>query len=171
VLAHGSAFLVITLWAGTYVLTKLALREMGPVSLAFCRNGSASIILVLWFLSTRPRTILPRVADYPALLGLGICGVGMFYLLQNLGLGYTTATDTALLITASPAMIAALAVVALGEVLSVRHAAGIGLASVGAISLAIGGSGAAHGGPTVTGRLVGDTIVALTALGWALYTV
>jgi len=45
--AHGSALLVIALWSATYVLTKIALAEMGPISLALFRNGVATIVLVI----------------------------------------------------------------------------------------------------------------------------
>lgn len=170
-LAHGSALLVIALWSGTYVLTKIALEEMGPISLALLRNGIATVALAAWFLATRPARLLPDRSDYPVLFGLGLCGVGLFYMLQNIGLRYTTATDTALLITASPAIIAALAVFALGEALRWRRALGIGLATLGAATLALGGSTAAHSDVSSPGRVFGDAVIALTALGWAIYTV
>jgi len=169
--AHGSALLVIALWSATYVLTKIALAEMGPISLAFFRNGVATIVLVVWFLATKPAKLLPRKADYPILFGLGVCGVGFFYMLQNIGLRYTTATDTALLVTASPAIVAALAVFVLGEPYGWRRALGIGLASLGVVTLALGGSTAAHTASNGGGRAFGDAVIALTALGWALYTV
>ncbi len=169
--AHGSALLVIALWSATYVLTKIALAEMGPISLALFRNGVATIVLVIWFLATKPAKLLPRKADYPILFGLGVCGVGFFYMLQNIGLRYTTATDTALLVTASPAIVAALAVFVLGEPCGWRRALGIGLASLGVVTLAVGGSTAAHTASNGGGRAFGDAVIALTALGWALYTV
>jgi len=163
--------LVIALWSATYVLTKIALTEMGPISLALFRNGVATIVLVVWFLTTKPATVLPQRADYPLLFGLGVCGVGFFYMLQNIGLGYTTATDTALLITTTPAIVAALAVFVLGEPSGWRRVLGIGLASLGVVVLAVGGSTVAHTGSNTWGRAFGDTVIALTALGWALYTV
>ena len=169
--AHGSALLVIALWSATYVLTKIALAEMGPISLALFRNGIATIVLVVWFLATKPAKPLPHKADYPILFGLGVCGVGFFYMLQNIGLRYTTATDTALLVTASPAIVAALAVFVLGEPCGWRRALGIGLASLGVVILALGGSTATHTGANAWGRVFGDTVIGLTALGWALYTV
>jgi drug/metabolite transporter (DMT)-like permease len=169
--AHGSALLVIALWSATYVLTKIALAEMGPISLALFRNGVATIVLVIWFLAIKPAKLLPRKADYPILFGLGVCGVGFFYMLQNIGLRYTTATDTALLVTASPAIVAALAVFVLGEPCGWRRALGIGLASLGVVTLAVGGSTAAHTASNGGGRAFGDAVIALTALGWALYTV
>ncbi len=163
--------LVIALWSATYVLTKIALAEMGPISLALLRNGIATIVLVVWFLATRPAKALPRGADYPILVGLGVCGVGFFYMLQNIGLRYTTATDTALLVTASPAIVAALAVFVLGEPCGWRRALGLGLASLGVVTLALGGSTATHTASNALGRAFGDAVIALTALGWALYTV
>lgn len=169
--AHGSALVVILLWSGTYIFTKMALKQMGPMSLAFYRNAVASIALLLCFLAMKPALLLPRPADFPALAGLGICGIGFFYMLQNIGLRYTTATDTALLVTASPAMITALAVFVLGERCTRRNLLGIVLASAGVISLALFGSGVSHGGVLASERAFGDVLITLTALGWAIYTV
>lgn len=170
-LAHSSALLVMALWAATYVLTKIALQEMGPISLALARNGIASIVLVAWYLASRPARLWPRRTDYPLLLGLGLCGAGLFYMFQNIGLRYTTATDTALLITASPAIVAALAVFVLREICSKRRALGLALASLGVVTLVVGGSTAAQTQISALGRAFGDALIALTALGWAVYTV
>lgn len=169
--AHGSAVLVIALWSGTYIFTKAALTEVGPIALAFYRNLLGSAALVAWFVATRPPALLPQRRDYPLLVGLGLCGIGLFYVLQNVGLHYTTATDTALLVTTSPAMISILAIAVLGERMTRRKSAGIVLAMAGVLVLATVGTAGSHGGATVGQRVFGDALIVLTALGWAVYTV
>jgi len=87
------------LWAGSYVAGKAVLATWPFASLNMLRFtiGAAALAPVLW----RGRRQLPRAApDRWRLAAMCVLGFGATKALEYLGLGLTSATDTALLIAA-----------------------------------------------------------------------
>jgi O-acetylserine/cysteine efflux transporter len=129
------------LWGTTVPLSKVALAWLPPAGLAFVRFALAGGLLMLF---SRSRL---RAASSPAILISGALGYGGSVVLQNFGIGHTSVTHAALLIGATPVLVAILAAVC-GHSLA-RPAAWLGfslsLAGVGVIAAAKGG-GATIGG-------------------------
>ena len=94
------------LWGTTVPLSKLALEWLAPGWLAFARFALAGALLAI---VTRPRL---RDAASPAILITGAAGYGGSVLLQNLGIERTSVTHAALLIGATPVLVAVMAAVA-----------------------------------------------------------
>src|SRR5260370_34463651 len=130
------------LWGTTVPLSKLALAWLSPSWLTFVRFGLAAAILLT---ATRFRV---RAAFSPAVLISGAVGYGGSVLVQNAGIGRTSVSHPALLIGATPVLIAVIA--ALWQHTVARPVAWAGFAlSLAGVRLVTGGSGG--GGATVAG--------------------
>jgi drug/metabolite transporter (DMT)-like permease len=163
-LTHAELFLVIAIWAGTFVATKLLLAEIPPALSALYRYIVASAILLALNWGK-----LEKVArgDYPRVVFLSLSGVTLYYLLQHYGIMYTNATEAAILISLSPIFMGVISWAMLGEPLRPAAVAGLVIATVGA-------------GLVITkgdydflrsGSLAGNLLILLTAVSWAFYSV
>lgn len=148
------------LWGTADVAGKLALEAIPPAMLAALRFGVA--LAILWPLARwRGGARVPARVTAP----LGLLGVALTFLLQNLGLDRTTATNASLLQGAAPVLIVLLAAVALGENLGPRRLAAIGLAVAGVAAVTLPGSDGLHAaGP-------GDVLVLASAGCFAAFVV
>ncbi len=162
---HLELLLVVAIWAGTFVATKIVLSEITPALSAVYRYIIASVILLM-IDCHNPERIGPK--DYPLIVFLAATGVTFYYLLQHYGIKYTNATDAAILVSLSPVFIGVISWGLLGEKL--KPAAGIGLALsfAGSILVITNGDFAVQ---SADNRLRGDVLILLTAVSWALYSV
>ncbi len=162
---HFELFFVVTIWAGTFVATKIVLEEISPALSALYRYCIASFILLVIDYKN-PERIKP--ADYPLVIFLGATGVTFYYLLQHFGINYTNATDAAILVSLSPVFIGIISLVLLGEKLKGAAIIGLVLAFWGCILVIANGSIGFHDNKE---RFWGDLLILLTAVSWALYSV
>jgi drug/metabolite transporter (DMT)-like permease len=140
------------LWGTTVPVTKLALQGLPPGWLTVARFGLAAAVLLG---AVRFRV---RAACSPAVLAWGAVGYGGSILLQNAGITRTSVSHAALLVGATPVLVAVIAAV---RRTTVAHP----LAWMGfAVSLAGVGPVAAGGGGGAT--LTGDGLV-LASLGFS----
>jgi O-acetylserine/cysteine efflux transporter len=145
------------LWGTTVPLSKLALGWLPPVWLAFARFALAGALLV--FIS-RGRL---RGAASPAIVFSGAVGYGGSVVLQNLGVQRTSVAHAALLIGATPVLVAILAAVTRQGLARPVAWAGFGLSLAGVAVIASGRGGGSS--------LAGDGLVLLAQLGSAGFTV
>jgi O-acetylserine/cysteine efflux transporter len=145
------------LWGTTVPLSKLALVWLSPSWLTFVRFGLAAAILLT---VTRSRV---RAACSPGVLISGAIGYGGSVAVQNAGIGRTSVSHAALLIGATPVLIAIIA--ALWHRTVARPVAWAGFTlSLAGVGLIAGGSG---GGATAGG----DGLVLMSLLLSATFTV
>lgn len=145
------------LWGTTVPLSKVALGWLPPAWLAEVRFVLAAAVLMI---AARSKL---RAAFSPAIVLSGGLGYGGSVLLQNIGIDRTSVTHAALLIGATPVIVAVLAA-ALGHSVAKPLAwAGFGLSLAGVAFIA-GGQGA---GSTLTG----DGLVLASQLASAGFTV
>jgi O-acetylserine/cysteine efflux transporter len=146
------------LWGTTVPLSKLALGWLAPGWLTFVRFGLAAAIL----LAVAPRAQV-RAACTPSVLASGAIGYGGSVVVQNAGITRTSVSHAALLIGATPVLVAIIA--ALWHRTVARPVAWVGFAvSLAGVGLVAGGGG---GGATVTG----DGLVLASLLVSAAFTV
>lgn len=136
------------LWGTSVPLSKLALEWLPPGWLTFGRFSVAAAIL----LAVTPRRTV-RAACTPLMLASGAIGYGGSVLLQNTGLARTSVIQAALLIGATPVLVAVMAAVWHRAV--ARPVAWAGFAvSLAGVGLVTGGSiRAGAGSSTGTGDL------------------
>ena len=129
------------LWGTTVPLSKLALGWMPPAWLVFVRFALAAAVLMV---ASRSRL---RAAFSPAILISGGLGYGGSVLLQNVGIERTSVTHAALLIGATPVLVAIIAAGLRHSVARPLAWAGFGLSLAGVAFIASGqGSGSTLGG-------------------------
>lgn len=154
----------VSLWGPSFVMTKVALREVPPFTLAFLRFFVASCFLYpLWWLSSE-RAVLSTKSRRSLLLG-GLVGVTAYFILENLGVQLTTAGDAALLMAAIPVICLMAEAVWFRQAIPWRRSLGIVVSILG-VFLVIGQAPALGG----RDRLLGDLLVIAAALCWATYS-
>ncbi len=161
--------LVMFLWGSSFLLTKIALAELGPLTIAFSRWLIATLAFAVILPLQGHTPIVQRALrqDFLPFALLGLVGISAFYTFQNLALRYTTAVNVGLLINFCTVFIAVLSVLWLGERLGRMAIVGIVLSFAGATLVGLpNGSFTLEGG-----RLLGDGLTLLAALCGAIYTV
>jgi O-acetylserine/cysteine efflux transporter len=145
------------LWGCTVPATKLAVQWLPPGWLTVVRFGLAAAVLLV---ACRSRL---RAACSPAVLAWGAVGYGGTILVQNEGVMRTSVSHAALLVGATPVLVAIIAALRFRSI--ARPAAWAGYAvSLGGVCLV---AGAAGGSATMTG----DGLILVSLLLSASFTV
>jgi drug/metabolite transporter (DMT)-like permease len=160
--------LAVIFWGASFVAAKIALRELTPAALTCARFGIGLLVLLGTVLLRRDSRPVPR-RDLPLLFLLGLIGVALHQWLQATGLQTAAASVSSWIVTTIPIFVALLGWIFLGERLGRWRALGIGIAGVGTLVVASGGRLAG----LVSGQVgtVGDALMAVSALNWAVFTV
>ncbi len=170
--AYLAAIGAAILWGASFLLTKIILTQLGPMATAGLRWSAAALALVAVSGATaRGRQGLSRALrqDGWTFVGLGLVGVSLFYILQNLALVYTTSVDVGLIMNGFPILTAVLGVWLLGEQFTRRVAGGLVLATVGVTLISLGGLTEVE--TSARARLLGNLLALVATLSGALYLV
>lgn len=163
VVASLALLVAMLIWGGTYVVTKEALEDVGPLTLLVARFGLAFVVLA----PVAARRGF-RAGDVTArrFVVFGVTGIVLHMGFENVGLQFTSAANAALIVGAIPAIAAGLSIVLLKEKVTARRAAGIALSLAGVALVA---------GAPVTGghdfRWAGDLLMVGAALAWGIFTI
>ncbi len=166
--ARTGALLAVVFWGTSFVATKLALRELSPVTLVFLRFAQGSFLMAVLLLVRREMAWPPR-DTWRWLLLMGFVGVFVHQLLQVNGLKLTSATTTGWLIGLIPLWTAILSRLWLKERMNPQKVFGLLLGFVGAVLLITRGE--------ISAKLLslpatrGNLLVLLSTLNWAVYSV
>jgi drug/metabolite transporter (DMT)-like permease len=156
--------LVCLIWGMNFSVTKSAFDELPPLPFTAIRFIASSLLLwVIIRISEGPGRV-PRDA-LTLLIILGVVGNTCYQLVFMLGLARTTATNSALLLSTVPTVVALLAGAMGLERITRRMWTGIALGTLGVV-LVIAARGIAFDRAT----LAGDLLTALAVLCWAGYT-
>ena len=156
-LGVGLAILSSSLGGTAAAVTRYLVGNADPLTLAILRWG-------IGFLGVLPAALLMRVrwpsrSDWPGIAGLGVCFFGLFFILYNLALGYTTAARASLALATLPLQTMLVAAVLGLEPLTARKSIGVGIAMLGvfaglASGLAAAPPGAWRGELIMTGAVL-----------------
>jgi drug/metabolite transporter (DMT)-like permease len=152
--------------AGTYLAAKRALAELSPFELALARFSLAGAVYVGLLLRRPPR--IPR-GDLWRLSALGFVAIPLNQGLFLGGLSLTTPGHAALLYAMTPVFVFLLGLWRGEERATPRKAAGIAMAFAGAV-VVLASRGQLAGAEGRAG-LVGDALVLLAVVAWAVYVV
>jgi drug/metabolite transporter (DMT)-like permease len=152
------------LWAGNFIVVKTALSVLPPIGFTFLRFLLASATLLVLLRWREGSVGLPR-RDFIAMCLLGGLGFGLYQMLWTTGLTTVAAGDSALIIAATPVLVALLAVVARSDVLTPLKLAGVLVSFAGVAIVVASGPGLSLGG-----SIVGELITLAAAVCWSIYT-
>ena len=137
-LGHVLTLMTIIIWGTTFVSTKVLLEAFTPIEILFFRFTLG--YLSLW-------AIYPRKGTYGTLrqellfAAAGLCGVTLYFLLENIALTYTFASNVGVIISIAPFFTAFLANWLLdGEPLRKRFFVGFAAALTGIILIGLNGN-------------------------------
>lgn len=165
---YAKVLFAVLVWGASFIATKVALRDVLPVTIVWLRFAMGVAILLGTVLARREFRWVPvRELGYLALLGF--LGITLHQWLQSNGLLTTQANTTAWIVATTPVFMALLGWLVLGEALSGPMLAGIGLASLGVLLVVTGGDL----GQLARGRIgtVGDLLVLASAPNWAVFSI
>ena len=158
---HLAAFITILIWGTTFISTKVLLETFSPVEILFIRFVMG--YLALWLVCPRALKLDSRRQE-PLFMAAGLCGITMYYLLENIALTFTLASNVGVIISIAPFFTAILSCLFLGGTRPGRQffigfllaMAGIFLLSFGSSSLSI--------------NPMGDILAVAAAIIWAVYS-
>lgn len=160
---HLAALLTIIIWGTTFISTKVLLTSFQPVEILFFR-------FVLGFFALL--AVCPRRLKSASLIqeltfaGAGLCGVCLYYLMENIALTYTMASNVGVIISVAPFFTALLSHWFLHQEERLRPGFFLGFAVAMAGIALISFNGAA-----LQLNPVGDLLALLAALLWACYSI
>ncbi len=131
---YAAAVAAVTLWAGTAIVTKIAVGAFDPVLVAALRSTGAALLL----LAVLPFVRVPLPRDrrgWRLLVASALGGFVIFPLLYSLGLQRTTVSHGALILTAQPLFTGVCAAVAERRLPGRRWLLGCAIAMLGEIAL------------------------------------
>jgi drug/metabolite transporter (DMT)-like permease len=147
---------------GQWIAAKLGVTAVPALELSTMRFAIASLVLLL--ASAATRTALP-LRSWRPILGAAACGVLGFNTLAFVGLSYTPAADSALIIPTVIPLATALFATLIRERTTRMKLFGFGIATIGAALVIIGGQ--QSGADASSLRLRGDLMELGAAAGWA----
>jgi drug/metabolite transporter (DMT)-like permease len=157
--------LVCLIWGLNFSVTKLALAQIPPLPFTAVRFIISSILLWVILRVAEPGVPYSR-EGLTTLIVLGLVGNTFYQLLFTLGLDLTAATNSALILSTVPTVVAVLAGAFGLERITRRMWLGIVLGTVGVVLVI-----ATRGVGFEIGTLLGDLLTVLAVLCWAGYTV
>ena len=167
---YVAILIAVIFWSMSFVLTKVGLSEVTPIYLASLRFSIATIMFVGYALiKFEMRQIKEFTKDnFTTLLVLGIVGVTIPNILQNMGMLFITASMASILQHSSPAFTLILAAIFLRESLGCRKVSGLVLSLISVTIISINSNL-----PTFSSSMVfyGNLMLVSTAICYSIYTV
>ena len=152
------------LWGTSFPIIKIGLATIDPFAFVFWRFLFASVtLLIAMQLLGKLKCKMP---DKKLLVFLGISN-GTGYLLQYVGMNYTTTAKAALFINLSAMWVALLSPKLLGEGFSRKKIAGVLFGLTGIIFVSTNLDFSALSG----GQLTGDVMLLVSGVAWALFMI
>ena len=160
---HVLALFTICVWGTTFIATKVLLKAFTPIEILFMRFLMGYFILLL--MNHQGLSVSNRKQEL-YFIGAGITGVTFYFLLENIALTYTYASNVGIIIATAPFFTAILGRIFLKEEkLKTGFFIGFLTSITGIILISVHGSSAFSLNPK------GDILAFLAAFVWACYSV
>jgi drug/metabolite transporter (DMT)-like permease len=162
-IGHLAALITILIWGTTFISTKILLVDFQPIEILFYRFVLGFIVLLVAYPHNLKGTTIKQELTFAV---AGLCGVCLYYLLENIALTYTLASNVGVIISVAPFFTAILThlFVKNEERLGVNFFIGFVVAIVGICLISFNGS-------KLQLNPLGDLLAVLAALVWAVYSI
>ncbi len=159
---HALACMTILIWGTTFISTKVLLRDITPLQILFTRFMIG--YLALWAVCPR-LTKIRRKKEELYFLAAGLCGVTLYFLMENIALTYTQASNVGIIVAVSPFFTMFFGIWLLKQRRpGVRFFVGFLIAMTGILCISLEGSQRLQLNPK------GDLLALGAAAVWALYS-
>lgn len=160
---HGAALLTILIWGTTFISTKILLADFQPIEILVFRfvMGFAA----LWLICPR-RLQTSGLKQEAVFAAAGLSGICLYYLLENIALTYTLASNVGVIISVAPFFTAILAHILIGseEKFRINFFIGFLIAMAGIMMISLNGA-------RLELNPMGDLLALLAAFVWAIYSI
>lgn len=159
---HITALITILIWGTTFISTKILLADFTPAEILFFRFLLGLAILIIIY----PKRLKTKnLKQELTLAAAGLSGVCLYYLLENMALSYTMASNVGVIISAAPFFTAILSHIFIKTQTKLKAGFVIGfLLAVSGICLISFGASKLELNPA------GDALAAAAAFVWAVYS-
>lgn len=160
---HLAALVTILIWGTTFISTKVLLVDFQPIEILFFRFLMGLLALLIVYPHRLKGTTIKQESVFVA---AGLCGVCLYYLLENIALTYTMASNVGVIISVAPFFTAILSHLFLKQDEKLRANFFIGfivaMLGIGLISF---------NGASLQLNPIGDLLALLAAFLWACYSI
>lgn len=160
---HLAALVTILIWGSTFISTKILLTDFAPIEILFYRF----VIGLLALLVVYPHRLKVREKKHElTFAAAGLCGVTLYYLLENIALTFTTASNVGVIVSIIPFFTALFAYFFLhDEKPRPTFFMGLAVSVVGICLISFNGNAVLKLNP------LGDLLAVLASVVWAGYAV
>lgn len=159
---HLAALVTILIWGTTFISTKVLLVDFEPIEILFFRFILGFLALLIVYPHRMKGTTKRQEAVFAA---AGLCGVCLYYLLENVALTYTMASNVGVIISIAPFFTAMLTrLFTKEEKLRANFLIGFIVAMIGIYLISFNGA-------TMKLNPIGDLLAIAAAVVWACYSV
>jgi len=164
---YGEALFAVIVWGASFIATKLALKEISPITIVWLRFLMGVVILGLAVV-LRQQFSLPDKKEWAYFALLGFLGITFHQGLQSNGLRTSEAGTTAWIVSTTPVFMALLGWLILKEGLGWAKTFGILIAFIGVLVVISKG----NIGSVSIGRFgaPGDILILISAVNWAVFS-
>lgn len=160
---HLAALVTILIWGTTFISTKVLLADFEPIEILFFRFLMGFLALIIAY----PRRMRGTTKQQETIFAAaGLCGVCLYYLLENIALTYTMASNVGVIISIAPFFTGLLTHLFLKgeEKLRTNFFVGFVAAMVGICLISFNGT-------KMQLNPLGDLLALAAAVVWACYSV
>ena len=162
VLGHLAILTVVVIWATTYISTKILLDAFTPMQILLVRTILGFLFL---FLVNPKKMVYKQKGDRLLLAGAGLCGIFLYYYLENTALVYSSASNVGVIVATAPFFILLVVHFILKEEqLKGQYFVGFVLSMLGIALISYSGQAELALNP------LGDFLAILGIVVWAFYT-
>lgn len=165
---YAKALVAVSVWGASFIVTKLALRELAPMTIVWLRFMIGLPVLAV-AMARRRELALPAPREMLSFAFLGFLGITFHQWLQANGLVTARATTTAWIVATIPVFIVLLGWFFLKEKLGWVRTAGIVLAALGVVLVVSRGDLKLLASGQFGAK--GDFLILISALNWAVFSV
>ena len=162
-IGHLTALLTIIIWGTTFISTKILLVDFQPVEILLYRFIIGFLALLIIVPKRLTGVSLKQEITF---MSAGLCGICLYYLLENIALTFTMASNVGVIISVAPFFTAILTHLFLksDEKLRANFFIGFAVAMAGVVLISFNGQ-------RLELNPLGDILAALAALVWACYSI
>ncbi len=161
-----AVLITIFFWGISGSVTKIALEELPPSTLALLRFFIAGVLLLVISKILYKNISLPMI-EHKKLLLCGLVGYTVYFLFEIYGFKYLTAANGTIILAAIPLFTVLIEIIWLRISISLNKGLGIIVSMLGVV-LVIGNSITVSGNPQ---EILGSFLMIGAAISWAIYSI